>query len=847
MANDFVGLRWPTARRGNPDVLDGSHGSPRALLSFVLSPNPPGDASFLFDLRNSVVWPVELYTLTPPVLHQFKDPDPVIILTGGSTWQVPFDWNQVSNKIEAIGAGGNGQAGTAGGGPGGGGGAGAYAVKNNVTSVDLQPGDIVNIVIPLGGGGDTTLANRSATVILRAKGGVTATTGGGAGGAAGSCLPTSGAFSGGIGGTGGSTNGAGGGGGAGSAGPNGNGQAGGASAGNIGTPGGGGGGGGSDGGTSSQGAVGTGSAGGAGGNGRGGSGGGIGGTSSTNPNNGNNGGGGGGGFSFTQGNGAVGSAENFWTPNVLQGTGPSPYGPSGGGGGGGDQASATGNGGLGGTYGAGGGGGGATSVPGAGGNGGQGIIVITYTPMGLPIGLTNAHDHSLPPTRRVRQLNLVTQYAGGPPAPGVIPPTPDDFPNPILSPFRFYGHIDFDVLTYFLPIFNNTFDQVKRQQGRPDTQFSRVGPPPASAPFNPGGAFLGHQQDQQKTRQRNYPDPNSFSKAAQVPIAVQPLYVFTNFDYQKPQVRNYWYETQSVAPQFVQQIAPTNLFSPFDYQAPRVTNRSDTQDLRPLFPYTAVAQPTLSFTDNYQIPAKYQRWSDLFSLLPPGRVQQIAPKNVFSPFDYQLPRLKRWTEPNTQNIPPNRYGPSVAPLNVFSPFDYQQVIYRNFSEPNAWNLMPFPQGPEVAPLNVFSPFDYNSSRLTNNIDYFAQKFSFPQPLGQPQTAFSTFDYQRPRVQNWSDTPFATPPAAYNVVITTEFSPFDYPQPRLFNFSDVLSINTFRFQGPTIAPLNVFADFSYRIKLPIPIGIPADAFSGGVVVIPPTNIKTFSYISSSYIQ
>lgn len=132
-----------------------------------------------------------------------------VILTSGTSWTVPYTWNNSDNSVICIGggAGGRSSSGDAGGGGGG------ARVKN--TNVSLTPGGTVSYAIGAGGaagvaGGDTTF-NSSAMV---AKGGATTTTAtGGAGGSSASSTGTT-KYSGGSGGTGGSGQTGGGGGGA---------------------------------------------------------------------------------------------------------------------------------------------------------------------------------------------------------------------------------------------------------------------------------------------------------------------------------------------------------------------------------------------------------------------------------------------------------------------------------------------------------------------------------------------------------------------------------------------------------------------------------------------------------
>jgi hypothetical protein len=329
-----------------------------------------------------VGWP-QIFNF-PPKTPKAEAAPVVIVLTSGTSWIVPADWDNAANTIEAIGAGGNGANSTANTNSGAGGGGGEYREASNVS---LTANTNVTINIPSGGAGSAVngafLKNNSSTTVIEAKNG---------GNASGTT-----AGNGGTGGTGGTANydggnggnattagneGSGGGGG-GSAGPLGIGQIG--AIGVGGTKTGGGGGGGSDGGSSTAGGAHSSTTGGAGGNGTGGSGGGSGGT--TNGNNcgtGSAGGGGGAGGEGT-GSGLVpgcnGGSEDLW------GVGEGPSGGGGGGGGaGGTAAAGNKSGGNGGAYGgAGAGAGYAGSHVFSGGTGGQGIIVITYTP-GVLIG-----------------------------------------------------------------------------------------------------------------------------------------------------------------------------------------------------------------------------------------------------------------------------------------------------------------------------------------------------------------------------------------------------------------------------------------------------------------------------
>lgn len=98
-------------------------------------------------------------------------PQKTIVITSGTTWVVPFDWNSSNNRIEAIGGGGGGWHLT------GGGGGGAYSRINNFTAT---PGQTIAITIGAGGavntdGGTTQFANAST---LTAVGGSRATSSG---------------------------------------------------------------------------------------------------------------------------------------------------------------------------------------------------------------------------------------------------------------------------------------------------------------------------------------------------------------------------------------------------------------------------------------------------------------------------------------------------------------------------------------------------------------------------------------------------------------------------------------------------------------------------------------------
>lgn len=283
----------------------------------------------------------------------------VKLLTTGTSWTVPVDFDPSSNTIEGIGGGGGGGGGTTGTaaqgrGGGGAGGGGEYRKISN-----FNPAGSGSISYVIGQGGSLGAANASGTngtdttwnsTSLVAKGGLLgANTGAGTGGA------------GGTGGTGGT----------GAAGNNNGGKGGDGGKRSV-TLGGGGGGGGGAGGTSAVGGAGT--------NGTAGSTGGAGGA-----------GGAASGGTAGASNGGAGGAGTVWTDTVALTTG----GAGGGGGGGLAGAGAGGTAGAAGNYGAGGGGGAGggsgSSAGSAGTAGANGIIAITYTPFTIS-GTANGND-----------------------------------------------------------------------------------------------------------------------------------------------------------------------------------------------------------------------------------------------------------------------------------------------------------------------------------------------------------------------------------------------------------------------------------------------------------------------
>lgn len=310
-----------------------------------------------------------------------------VVITSGTSWTVPSDWNSASNSVACYGAGGGGAvngSGSANGGAGGGGG--AYGASTNLT---LTANSGVTVAVGASGtgapSGSTTAAPGTAggstffggatlaASTVAGAGGSGGTVSNSAGGAGGTTANSKGAttFAGGAGGKAGTYAAGGGGGGAGASGAGGAGGAGNANSQNAG------GGGGANGGTAGVVGGASGTSGGAGGAPTGGTGG-AGATSSAVAGAGTNGGGGGGGSdssSFEDG-GAGGSITN---------------GPGGGGGGGGEVLLASnGNGGAGAGYGGGGGGTSwiAAASNGAGGNGGAGAIVVTYTTTGKNVSPT---------------------------------------------------------------------------------------------------------------------------------------------------------------------------------------------------------------------------------------------------------------------------------------------------------------------------------------------------------------------------------------------------------------------------------------------------------------------------
>jgi hypothetical protein len=245
----------------------------------------------------------------------------VALLTSGSSWTVPSDFNPANNTVELWGGGGGGAPGTTNTNAGGGGGGGGYRYQRN-----FDPGLATTVAYVIGGGGGASAAGSASTwnggAVSASGGSGASASSGGPGGSAGS------------GGTGGNAGGTGGGG-------------------SVGTGNRGGGGGGGAGGNTSVGTNGT-----AGSSGAGGVGGGGG-----SPN---------GGTGGVTGSGVGGNST--YVTSTDDGTS-----TAGAGGGGGGAAPGGGGGAGGGNYGGGGSGGGsAAGVGGSGSSGQQGVIAISW-------------------------------------------------------------------------------------------------------------------------------------------------------------------------------------------------------------------------------------------------------------------------------------------------------------------------------------------------------------------------------------------------------------------------------------------------------------------------------------
>lgn len=327
-------------------------------------------------------------------------------ITSSGTFSIATDGSPIT--VEVIGGGGGGHDGD-GGNVGTGGGGGAYALK----TVAYASNASITVVVGSGGAPNTDGVDSdwNSGVVL-AKGGQGGQSGaGGVGGDAASCVPTSGAFSGGDGGDLGSNSRAGAGGG-GAAGPNGDGQDGGV--GGAGPDYNGAGGGGAGGGSSTPGGNSVGSdPSGVGGDAQDGTPGAAGvSTDGATGNTGSHGAGGSGGAGSAAAiNGGTGGTGGLGIEfDAFHGAG------GGAGGGGGSGPANGGTGGTGGLYGGGGGGGGFpsdASTFGRGGVGGAGIIVVTYTSSDLNLFPSTGSIALTPGTPTVTLSTLVLSPAAG--------------------------------------------------------------------------------------------------------------------------------------------------------------------------------------------------------------------------------------------------------------------------------------------------------------------------------------------------------------------------------------------------------------------------------------------------
>lgn len=98
------------------------------------------------------------------------------ILTSGTSWIVPADWNSSDNLVECIGPGGKGANRTTATGGGGGGGGGAYAATPNVS---LTVGSAISYVIGTGGSQTDTSFNTSSCIADAGKNAVNTSRGAG--------------------------------------------------------------------------------------------------------------------------------------------------------------------------------------------------------------------------------------------------------------------------------------------------------------------------------------------------------------------------------------------------------------------------------------------------------------------------------------------------------------------------------------------------------------------------------------------------------------------------------------------------------------------------------------------
>lgn len=399
--------------------------------------------------------------------------------------------------------------------------------------------------------------------------------------------------------------------------------------------------------------------------------------------------------------------------------------------------------------------------------------------------------------------------------------------------------------------------------------------------------------DSQPARLKNFTEPNSFSQVMPFPVqSVTPGIVSSPLDINRPRLLNYTTHDWEVMPFPQQQLAPTNLFfQPHDWQKPRNTNFSDPQWQKlPPFPLAPLQIYTQPFET--QKP-RLSNWSDTqFGILPyPTPQIQIVTISSFATQDYPLPRLKNVSEVQFQINPfPQQ---QIAPTNLFfQPHDWQSPRVRNWTEPNSLSqIMPFPTPPFLAPTTVFlQPIYFLKPRLNNVSETFFNTMPFPTTevsgtfvssaqdsqfprlfnLTEPNSfsnvppfptvevtpvtnVYSPHDWQPAKYRNFADPlfalilPFPTPSvvAPINVFI----QPFDTQRPRLISWSELFSQMQLVSQISPV-PANAFTQTDFRIPSPLPRGLRSDLFSAGIAFGTPGSggvTRIFSYISSSYIQ
>ena len=131
---------------------------PLTISNWLTQKNLPRDL-----IHGSMNWIHQNYlsTLVPAtslaISQMFKRVTHTVILTSGTTWTVPSTWNNISNSIEGIGAGGTGQGAGSGNYAGGGGG---YFKKINLT---LTVGNTISYTIGTSGGVNTAITIGSTT------------------------------------------------------------------------------------------------------------------------------------------------------------------------------------------------------------------------------------------------------------------------------------------------------------------------------------------------------------------------------------------------------------------------------------------------------------------------------------------------------------------------------------------------------------------------------------------------------------------------------------------------------------------------------------------------------------